>query len=346
MHLHARCRRPRLPLRAALLSVCLASLPLGCAKPPDPIVNLTETAPAPTGERLPLGFGWPAGFRARVTGAESRRLGAGLARDETRTELSYRVTLEPAPGGARIRYDDFALPDSRANGLVRLTSVPGLEPLTAALQPSFLVSQDGRFAGTPDLDEVVLSINRELAALHARPQGLPPGAPLLPTRFSAELFRRHAPVEWWPLVELWAGREIELGARYQLSLMTRLPLLEGVSIRMDGELQVSGRVPCDAGGSGPARCIELVLISRPDPLALAPLLEGGRAGRESGADAATTLASLELDESVRLVTEPETLVPHRVATSRRARLALRLADGSLHTDALDQELDLVFHPEI
>jgi len=344
MHLLARCRFPGRATYSVLVGACLALLPLGCAST-QPLASAAAAPARALSDRIALAFAWPAGFAARVAGTESSRLVTDGSQDESRTEMSYRVSVELDPLGARIRYDDFALRDPRTDSLVSLRSVPGLEALTAALRPSFVVSQDGRFGGTPGLEEEVAAINRALDALHARAEGLPQGAPLLPTRFSAELFRRHVPVDWGPLVELWAGREIALGERYQVDLVTRMPLLDGAPIRMDGELQVSGRVPCD-GDDGMARCVELVLVSRPDPLELLPLL-GGDAERQGGdaAPAPVTVTRLELDESVRLVTEPETLVPHRVDTRRRARLSLRLADGSVHTDALDQESNLVFHPE-
>jgi hypothetical protein len=355
MHLLARCRRlSMLPCLALLASCALVLLP-ACASPAPPVragvdagseVVATESE---TGERVSLGFRWPDGFAARVTGAESSRAASDAVEDETRTEMSYRLRAEPTPNGARIRYDDFALPAATNDSLIQLGRVPGLERLSAALQPSFLVSPEGRFAGAPDLDDAVERINQELDALHAQPQGLPEGAPELPTRFSGALFLRHAPVTWWPMVELWAGREIELGRRYQVALVARMPLLDGAPIKMEGELQVSQRVPCDAAAAtrdATPRCIELLLVSRPDPLALLPLL-GGEAERGSvdGATSPVTITRLELDETVRLVTEPETLVPHHVETTRRARVRLRLSDGSLHTDALDQALDLVFHPE-
>jgi hypothetical protein len=290
-----------------------------------------------------LRFGWPEGFAARVTGFESRHLVSGETEDEDRTDLSYRLRVEPAPEGSRIRYEDFALRNPKTRELVPLRAVPGLEALSSALRPSFVVSPDGRFGGTPGLDEDVARINHELDALQARTEPLPESAPLLPTRFSAELFRRHAPVEWWPLVEMWAGREVQPGARYALDLMTPMPLLAGTPIRMDGQLSVSRRCACD-GADGPLRCIELVLVTNADPLELLPLLGAGAERHEGEAPAPVTVTKLELSETVRLVTEPETLVPHRVESRTRARLALRLSDGSIHTDSLDQDLDLVFHP--
>ena len=322
-----------------LFGVVAALLPLSCARPvPPPAAEARAETPVP--ERVSLGFGLPAGFTARVTGEETSLFVSDADREESRMQMSYRVRLEPNAGGARVQYDDFALPDPRTDALVRLAEIPGLEGLGAALRPSFVVSTDGRFEGAPDLDGVVAAINHELDALNARPSGPPGGAPLLPARFSAALFRRHADSDWRPMVELWAGREIELGARYAVEMETRLPLLAGVSIRMAGELHVSGRIACDDADRA-MRCVELRMASRPDPDALAPLLED----RDATPPAPVVLSALELDETVRVVTEPETLVPHRVSTARRARLALRLPDGSLRSSSLDEKKDLVFHPE-
>lgn len=340
-------RRSTRSLRTSILLVGVFALSSLACESPVSHASADVASPPPIGATegsVALRFGWPQGFAARVTGFESRHLVSGGMEDESRTDLSYRVRLEPSPEGSRIRYDDFALRHPKTSELVSLRSVPGLEALSLALRPSFVVSPDGRFSGTPGLDDDVALINRELDALQARPEPLPEGAPLLPTRFSAELFRRHAPVEWWPLVEMWTGREVEPGARYELDLVTRMPLLAGAPIRMDGELHVSKRCACD-GGDGPRRCIELVLVTKADPLELLPLL-GAEAERQEGeGPAPVTVTKLELDETVRLVTEPETLVPHRVESRTRARLALRLPDGTVHTDSLDQGLDLVFHPD-
>lgn len=320
---------------------CLLLLPLlGCAGPyaPPPVA-----APAPSAERLALRFDWPDGFAARVRGTETTQIGSPEAQETQRSDLHYRIRVERGAGNARIRYEDFAFP-ARAGGTpVRLAAVPGLEALAAALRPSFEVDADGRFSGTPELEGDVEAINRELSRLTARGEPLPEGAPELPTRFSAELFRRHAPAEWFPLVEMWAGREVEPGGRYTLELVTRMPLLDGAPIRMKGELRVSGRVACEGEGGAP-RCVELVLETREDPLDLLPLL--GRTAAQGPAGAPpVTVAAIELRETVRLVTEPETLRPLRLETQRRARLSLRLPDGRLRTDALDRGTDLVFHRE-
>ena len=334
---------PRSP-RASILAAA-GLLGLSCASPLPPAEVSSAPPPEPAGEeRVALRFSWPEGFTARVTGAESRTLSSDAAADTTHSELSYRVRLESASEGARIRYEEFSLPAPDAGGLVPLRGVPGLECLADALRPSFVVGADGRFLGTPDLDETVAAVNRELDAVHARGEALPEGSPALPTRFSGDLFRRHAPVEWWPMVEMWAGREIVLGGRYDLELLTRMPLLDGATLHMDGELVVSGRRPCEDGG--PPRCIELVLETRPDPLELIPLLgEDGARSRDGGAAVPVIVTRLDLRETVRLVTEPETLVPRRLETRQRARVTVRLPDGTLHTDALDRESDLVFHPE-
>lgn len=339
-------RSPVLAAASGILWMACASPAPESFPPAPPAGDVSAAAPLPVAgaERVALRFAWPEGFTARVVGAESRVLSSDDREDATRSELSYRVRIEPSGDGARIRYEEFALPGADSGALVPLRGVPGLENLADALRPSFVVGPNGRFLGTPDLDDTVAAVNRELDALHAGSGGLPSGAPALPTRFSAELFRRHAPVEWWPMVEMWAGREIHLGGRYTLDLTTRMPLLDGATLRMDGDLAVSGRRSC--GDGGPPRCIELVLETRPDPLELIPLL-GETGSRKEGAagSAPVTVTKLDLRETVRLLTEPETLVPRRLETRQRALVTVRLPDGRLHTDTLDHAADLVFHPD-
>lgn len=327
-------------------SLLLAPL-LACASPdappPDRAMPTPVAAPGPSAERLALRFAWPDGFAARVRGTETTEIGSPAAQETQRSDLDYRIRVERSAGTARIRYEDFAFPDRDGGALVRLAAVPGLEALAAALRPSFEVDADGRFTGMPELEDDVAAINRELSRLAVQGEALPAGAPELPTRFSAELFRRHAPAEWFPLVEMWSGREVEPGGRYALDLVTRMPLLDGAPIRMKGELRVSERVACE-GETGAPRCVELVLETREDPLDLLPLL-GRTAAQSPDGSPAVTVAAIELRETVRLVTEPETLRPLRLETQRRARLSLRLPDGRLRTDTLDRGTDLVFHRE-
>jgi len=143
---------------------------------------------------------------------------------------------------------------------------------------------------------------------------------------------------------LCAGHEIELEERSKLRLATRTPLIDGTLIKTHDSLRVSGRLPCDDTGAAP-RCLEQVPRHRAQPAGATPLLGGD--GQRHGPDdrrSAVAVTPLELDASIRLVTEPGTLVPHRVET-RRTRVRLRLPAGSFHSDGLDLTLDLVFHPQ-
>jgi hypothetical protein len=326
------CSRTSLVLVAAVVSSACAASP-----------SLPVTAPARNAQEAPvvLRFAWPEGFEASVSGAEQRTLSSDGNGDTTRDEVAYRLRLEPAAEGAFIRYEEFALPGPSGGGLIPLRRVPGLERLADLLRPGFAVAEDGRFLGLPGLEATVDAVNRELDALHARRDPLPAEAPALPTRFSAEIFRRRAPVDWWPMVEMWAGREIVPGNRYEVDLVTRMPLLEGTVLRMDAELSVSEFVPCES--DGPPHCVELVLESWPDPHELEPLLAASADASRPAAPVAVT--RIDLRERVRLLTDPGTLVPRRLETRQRARVTVRLPDGSTHTDALDRESDLVFHPE-
>lgn len=141
----------------------------------------------------------------------------------------------------------------------------------------------------------------------------------------AEAAARAQAREAWNLaVGFWTGADLELGERYVMKTDGEVPLLPGARIEYDQEFSVRRRVPC-AASERALRCVEVTLRSTPDPAAM-PRLAAAIVARLAGTALPEGSArEVTVENELLLVTEPATLVPHRVVWSRAVRVTV--ADG-------------------
>jgi hypothetical protein len=103
------------------------------------------------------------------------------------------------------------------------------------------------------------------------------------------------------------------------------PLLPGVPAVLDVELALVGAAACEEGDPEPA-CVELAWRGVPGPAARQAALDRLRS-RATGGSA--VLEGLEGRTEARLVAEPGTLVPHRLAIEEELTLRVRQPGGDL-----------------
>ncbi len=127
--------------------------------------------------------------------------------------------------------------------------------------------------------------------------------------------------EMWTLaVGFWNGADLPLGRVQTGAHEGELPMAPGASVRFQLRFSARKRVPC-AGERSP-RCVELSLRSVPDPESLKPALEGFV---KSLVPAGQTpppglFEKVSMQNDLVLVTEPETLLPHRLTWTKKARV--------------------------
>jgi len=126
---------------------------------------------------------------------------------------------------------------------------------------------------------------------------------------------------WKLLVGAWAGRELPLGATYSATAPESMP--GGGTVRVRIAIQADGRVPCRPSAPT-ADCVRLRLYSEPEervsPGLVATLL--ALVAPESGIRAQAFVPRIaSIATSAVVVTEPDTLIPHRFTLRRRYVLA-------------------------
>lgn len=257
----------------------------------DESATLETVRASGVGEILQLRFDWPGGLVGRC---RSRRRVVGDGPAEPAREVTFRVRVERAADEVRVVTEDLGGDENRGD-------VPG--PLVEAVAP------DGSYRAAQGVEDAV--------ARRASRTGHGAADTALAVR---EIEARLAET-WKLLVAAWAGRELPLGAAYAATAPETLP--GGETLRVRIAIQADGRVPCDRADTA-RRCVRLRLHSEPEeraPQGLVRELLGVLAPEGRPAPDAFVPDVASITTSAIVVTEPDTLIPHRFVLRRRFALA-------------------------
>ncbi|HET7824822.1 MAG TPA: hypothetical protein VFK90_05795 [Anaeromyxobacter sp.] len=299
-----------MPALALALALALA----GGARPaPTAIERSRAAAAAPAARSAPddrivrLRFSWPAPLRAKVTYRKIRVGPSGRTAFSARWE--ERVSTDQ--GGLRIEArgtswrGDLPFPHALAKDAIRASE--------AVVQR---ITLGGRFGGLEGVDAMRPVLSRVFEEAK-----VPPDAAERAIGLALGAMRAEAEEAWNLAVGFWAGADLALGQAYALVSEADLPLLPGVRAEQAVEFAVRRRVPC-ATGERVLRCVEATLRATPDRAAVERAADSLLArllppGEEPGDGAAKELAA---EGELVLVTDPETLLPRRVAWTKAVRL--------------------------
>jgi len=292
-----------------------------------------ETGSEPAaGEVVHFEFAWPEGLVAAADAWVVTREGRSLR---------YGFDLHTEEEGDRLwlRHDAFRVevPDE-AGRFVPVPSGSQVAGMISSLQPDFLVDPDGALRRVDDAGAAAIVD----AALAREPVGetslQQAQSRQLLTQIATMRQSERAQEIWYALVEFWVGHAYELESIYELEIEQGLEGRPEMSEDFIGELEVGGWIPCPTRTSEP-RCVELSLTSRladPDPDRLAQRL--GALAREfrlsdlspeamqllEGPSASDFIVEYDQRWSVRLVCEPDGLIPHELEhrTVKQIELAI------------------------
>jgi hypothetical protein len=283
----------RIPLAApaslALLAACAARAP-----------QAVSTS-APTSGAVALSFGWPDGFQMRVT---LRHEGRRTGEEPTRTVVRHLVAAER-------RGDELWIFNRESQGEGDDADLElSLRIGEAMVQ---VVGMDGAFRRAEGTDAALrllesagADINREAARTAL-------------ARMAAE--------DWELTAGAWRGQGLQEGQPRRKRFDGIVPLMPGVPATLDVEYGLAGRVPCGEGAPE-RRCVALFYRGGPatgERTAVLLRLRSGAQRKSEDAYIEDVSGSFEAT----LVTEPETLVPHRLTVREELRLKVRLRSGEV-----------------
>ncbi|WP_176063062.1 hypothetical protein [Anaeromyxobacter diazotrophicus] len=245
-----------------------------------------------------LKFAWPDGFQSHVLIAhEARRSGA----EPTGLIARQRMVAEKQGSEVRVSTRDVA---ARGNE-------PDLESIVKINEALVqVVAPDGRFRRAEGLDQALAAI--KTATPEEREK-------------ARQALIRSTAFDWELMVGAWAGEQLAPDQPKRKQLQGYVPHIVAVEALLEVEYGLEGRVPCTEQETE-RRCVQLSYRASLAPGDRPATLDRLRRITTSEAAKATP-EDVHADIELLLVTEPETLIPHRMTQRERLRLRLRLAEG-------------------
>jgi hypothetical protein len=298
-------------MAGASLSLALTCLITQAARP-----GFAQEAPAPSAsgraDTVQLRFGWNAGRSAQV---DVTRFSVRVAEtaDTAVGGAQYRMNAQAHADGLLISYGDFVFPPpADTTEAARMNS---LAEQAAAIVPRFIVDSAGAFVRLDD----VAAVRAKFDTLVTRM--LPPDEAAatregLETMLSEEALTGLAAQEWNAIVGMWANTDLEMGKMYSFEEEAALPMIPGATVPMISEFSIERRTSCVEGGTG-EDCVEIHLVSTPDPEAMKAILAQYTERLLSTPGlGGIGFESLAMENEMVLITEPSTLRPHRLVLSK------------------------------
>ncbi len=268
--------------------------------------------PRPPAESVTLAFAWPEEFRAELLVRHESQQNA-----QPPVQAFARRTLSAARRDGELwisTYDDRPGRTPEAGRAVR-----GSDALVQVVTPQ------GAFLRAELTDRALRLLE---SADRARREEM------------RRALVRAAAEDWEITVGAWAGRRLERDRPLHKTFQGSVPLLPIVQSLLDVEYVFDGRVPC-APDETERRCVALVYRGETASSDEAATLERIRSLAPVTTDEPVTEA-FHGGFSITLVTEPDTLVPHRMVSRERLRLRVALPDGQVREVEETAEDEYVF----
>lgn len=309
------------------------------------LISFATAAAGKPAEKVDLAYAWPAGLKveSRFTHKATRTQAGKQSMREMSGRYGFRTV--GVDNSLRIDYQDFqteVTADGKAAGIA--AEMQALMTGIAQSVPSILIKPDGEFGGVVDLAafqralteriQAWLATSPSLTALQsteqqaARQQAEQAVGQMMNTLLSKEALEQRMAEDWNLMVGAWIGGALEKGAVYRAETSYTIAALGNVSAPYTLEFKYLGSAPCHKADKR-KRCAELEMRSQVSSEAVAKAIEETTNRNFAGTPAQVSVSNFAMEQTSRLLTEPKTLLPHRVQTSKTTMVTF--ADGANKT---------------
>lgn len=327
--------RRNAPSLSCVVSV-LATLACAAPGPETRTPAASDEGVAGEARTVVLRFDWPEGFQAEV---ETKRTRTRTGEDGSSRSATSRYTMRAWQDGSdlRVGFSDFALEAHDLGALAPAAQAQLLAQL-GDLVPDFVVTRTGEFAGIADFE--VFRGRLDLVLHQALPKGVDPSALPAVTEIrrlltSQEFLESRAAGQWNALVGTWLEGELELRAVYSYEERSPVPVFPDEEILTSYEFSAERLLPCPRSGEE-RECVELELRSITDPADAKRMIESLlRRLTPAELRAAALFTDFELENVIRLVTEPRGLIPHRHEETKSLRGTVSVGGQTQRVEQID-----------
>ena len=291
-------------------------------------------------DSVQLTFAWPEDLKGQATYSFKKEK---TLKGNTQVQAlsgTYEISTAPSAEGMIVSIDNVEV---KAGGNTPAVGIQAqLEKYflrIASSSPKYVIGNNGDYIRLEGLDEYQQNIMAGMDDLSA---GLPPQArqqisQLVRRLLSKEQLEKGIVESWNREVGAWAGAAFDQGDLYQAEFTNTLPRLGNIEVPLVVSFRFLGRVPCSEGESE-KECVDLEMQTAVNSEALSSALESFVEQVAGAQGAPLRVDSLDQTETVRLTTEPDTLIPHRMASRKVSILVMSQGGESQDTSEVEETL--------
>lgn len=309
------------------------------------IVGLVALSAAFTGsagakDSVQLKFAWPDNLNAKVAFLYRNTSRRGMKAQSMTVYGRYNTKAQPMKGGFRVITEnaDIAV---RSEGLPEGPQSKLQQALAKAMgkQPAFEIDRKGQFVRVVDAKQYRKTLEDVLNTTFA---DSPPEmrAKIIAAAAGAmtdEQIQAGASAAWNQIVGAWLAAKLDMGDVYKLKFKRPVQALGGATVTLLAEIQFIKRAACSARDPERA-CVELQMKTSADDDSVTAAIKALAA---SGGNPAMTVRAFYMTESIRVLTEPGTLIPHRMHSSKKTSMVVK-ANGRTQSVNQVDELKLAY----
>lgn len=294
--------------------------------------------------QVKLEFAWPDGLQATVAYTKSRIRTGSSAKPASSMATLYDMKASKRQSATVVSHGNVRLdPTSIPPSLTELERKQ-LELMTKAALPAYVIKQSGDFDRIDDSSAfrtaLLASLGQSLPALANDPNL----RRMIDQITSEEFLNAAASAEWSQYVGFWVGASLDVGETYTSKYQGTVPLLPSRAIGMTSTFRITGEVACDRGGQA-KKCVEIEMRTTPNQSEVAGAIQAliQKVAPQDADRSPEVIDSIDLEQSLLLVTEPDGLVPHRLSTRKKITVTTRTgADTKTASEVQDAVAHYVY----
>lgn len=261
--------------------------------------------------------------------------------------MTYTMSTKQVEEGLLISFTDVVAHPVTGTAPGSETALASVQEFIAKLSsnlPSYVIARDGSFLRIDGLSEyqarLKSTMQEMLAVLPNETQAVLKQSGILNDQSMAAQTVTTITDEWNISVGVWIDATLERGAIYESESTANVPMFGNLPIPIKLQFEFLGRTACNENDSDRG-CVELMLRSFPDPEKTGAAIESflSHFAKQRGQDVA--IESMDQTMEVRLITEPDSLLPHRVHKLRNTSIMM-VVDGNRQSGEQREEVTYQF----
>ena len=201
------------------------------------------------------------------------------------------------------------------------------------LTADYVVTKTGDYVGLSDLPAFRKAMQQILDGWGTKSGNDKARATMQEVLLSETFLNAQASQQWHAMIGVWNGAEMKLGEPVTDVSEETFPLFGGQHVVMNTTFLASHWVDCRRGNVV-RRCVQLEARTIPDAPALQRVLRDFMA-RLGEKGELPPFEAFDVETRIKLVAEPDTLIPHSCTLSKNVRIVIRDSGKPISAEQLD-----------